>query len=360
MAAELTQILEKAVKQGASDIHLIVGRTPMMRAKGQLIPIPGYSEKLDAESSRNMIYSVLNSDQRAKFEEHWELDCSFALPGVCRFRLNVFVQQRGVSAAMRVIASRIPTPAELGLSDPMVKLADLPNGLVLVTGPTGSGKSTTIAALIQHINMTGTHHILTIEDPVEYMYEDIKSAVQQREVGEHTKSFSEALRHALRQDPDVIMVGEMRDLETIALAITAAETGHLCFATLHTNDAPSAIDRMIDVFPTNQQQQVRVQLSSVLQAVIAQQLIVKKDGSERLAARELMIVTPAISNLIREGKTHLIYTAVDTGGKYGMITMDKALIELVRTGHISSEEALSKARDVESMKNAVRGRFDAH
>ncbi len=356
--AEMTDILSQAVARGASDVHIMVGRPPLLRNKGELKPMEGLPA-LNAETSRQLIYSVLNEEQRGRFEADWELDCSFEIPGASRFRLNVFMQQKGISAALRVIPSKIPSPADLGLTPAMVALGDFPNGLVLVTGPTGSGKSTTIACLVQEINRTRSRHILTIEDPVEYVYTDALSAIQQREVGQQTKSFGVALRHALRQDPDVIVVGEMRDLETIALAITAAETGHLCFATLHTNDAPSAVDRMVDVFPENQQQQVRVQLASVLQGVIAQQLIVKKDGSERTAARELMVVTPAIANLVREGKTHMIYTAIDTGGKYGMITMDKSLTELIRTGHVSAEEGLAKARDPEAVRAAVRGRFAA-
>jgi twitching motility protein PilT len=251
---------------------------------------------------------------------------------------------------MRVIATKIPTPEQLRLSKSITDVADLPRGLVLVTGPTGSGKSTTLAAVMELINQKYTSHVLTVEDPIEFVYESKKCIFRQREVGQNTKSFSNALRGALRQDPDVILVGEMRDLETIGLAITAAETGHLCFGTLHTQDCPSTIDRIIDVFPPHQQTQIRVQLAVTLQAVVSQILLPRKDGQGRVAAREIMIMTPAISNLIREGKTHMIYGAIDTGAKFGMQPMDKSLADLVKQGLVAPEEALMRAHNPETFK----------
>jgi twitching motility protein PilT len=249
-----------------------------------------------------------------------------------------------------VISSKIPTPEQLLLSPAVIAFSDLPRGLVLITGPTGSGKSTTLAAVMELINQKMTGHILTVEDPIEFVYESKKSIFRQREVGQNTKSFNAALKSALRQDPDVILVGEMRDLETISLAITAAETGHLCFGTLHTQDAPSTIDRIIDVFPPHQQSQIRVQLAVVLQGIVSQILVPKKEGEGRVAAREILVMTPAISNLIREGKTHMIYGAVDTGAKYGMVPMDKALAELCKKGLISFEEGLVRAHNADAFK----------
>ena len=340
---ELVEVLKTAVQSGASDIHLVIGKPPLMRINGEIAEIPGFQNKISAEESKRLIYSILYEEQRARFEDTWELDCSFAVTGLGRFRVNVLLQKNGVECVMRVVNSKIPTPEQLRLPRSIVDLTDLPRGLVLVTGPTGSGKSTTLSALMEVINQKYADHILTIEDPIEFVYESKKSIFRQREVGQNTKSFTAALRSALRQDPDVVMVGELRDLETIQLAITAAETGHLCFGTLHTQDAPSTIDRIIDVFPPHQQQQVRVQLAVVLQAVVCQQLLPRKDGEGRVAAREIMIMTPAISNLIREAKTHMLYQAIDTGAKHGMIPMDKSLAELVRQGLINAEEALNRA-----------------
>jgi twitching motility protein PilT len=260
---ELVEVLKNAVQIGASDIHIVIGKPPLMRLNGEIVEIPGFP-KISAEDSKRLIYSILYEEQRAKFEEFWELDCSFSVPNLSRFRVNVLLQKNGVEAVMRVISSKIPTPEQLRLSKAITDLADLPRGLVLVTGPTGSGKSTTLSALMELINLKYTDHVLTVEDPIEFVYESKKSIFRQREVGQNTKSFTAALRSALRQDPDVILVGEMRDLETIQLAITAAETGHLCFGTLHTQDSPSTVDRIIDVFPPHQQQQVRIQLAVVL------------------------------------------------------------------------------------------------
>jgi len=346
---EMVEVLIKAVHAKASDTHLVIGKPPMMRFDGKISEIPG-CPVLTPDASKNMIYSILNEEQKARFEKNWELDCSFAIPNLARFRVNVLRQNNGVEAVLRVISSKIPTPQQLGLTPALLGLADLPRGLVLVTGPTGSGKTTTLACFMELINQQHADHILTIEDPIEFVYESKKSIFRQREVGQQTKSFSEGLKHALRQDPDVILVGEMRDLETISLAITAAETGHLCFATLHTQDAPSTVDRIIDVFPQHQQTQVRVQLAATLKAVISQILLPRKDENGRIAAREVMMVTPAISNLIREGKSHMIYGAIETGSKFGMISLDRALVDLTRQGLIRLEDAIASAHNPDAFK----------
>ncbi len=357
---ELVEVLKTAVQSGASDIHVVVGKPPMMRLNGEICEIPGFP-KINADESKRLIYSILYEEQRAKFEENWELDCSFAVSGLSRFRVNVLLQKNGVEAVMRVISSKIPTPEQLRLSPAVQAFADLPRGLVLVTGPTGSGKSTTLACIIELVNQKEACHILTVEDPIEFVYDSKKSIFRQREVGQNTKNFNAALKSALRQDPDVILVGEMRDLETIQLAVTAAETGHLCFGTLHTQDCPSSVDRIIDVFPPHQQSQIRVQLAVVLQGIVSQILVPRKDGEGRVAAREVLVMTPAISNLIREGKTHMIYGAIDTGAKFGMIPMDKALADLVRQGLITPEEGLIRAHNVEAFKQlaGVTGRVTA-
>ena len=347
---DLVTILGTAVQQGASDIHICTGKPPMMRLNGQIMPVNADLAPLKAEETKALVYSALYDEQRAKFEENWELDSSFAVKGVSRFRLNVLITRGGVEAVMRVIPSIIPTPAQLDLQPTIVNLSTLPKGLVLVTGPTGSGKSTTLAAILELINQKKKGHLLTIEDPIEFTYESRECIVRQREIGQHTKSFANALKAALREDPNVILVGEMRDLETIQLTITAAETGHLTFATLHTQDAPSTVDRIIDVFPPHQQTQVRVQLAASLQAVVSQILLPRKDGKGRVAAREVMVMTPAISNLIREGKTHMIYSAIETGAKFGMLPMDKALSNMVAQGLVSFENAAAKAHDQEMFK----------
>jgi len=346
---ELVEILKSAVQAGASDIHLVVGKPPMMRLNGEMEDIPGLA-KIGAEECKHLVYSILYEEQRAKFEENWELDCSFAVQGFARFRVNVLRDKGNVEAVMRVIGSKIPTPEELRLPKVVTDFADLPRGLVLVTGPTGSGKSTTLACIMELINGKRTNHILTVEDPIEFVYESKKSVFRQREVGQDTKSFAHALKASLREDPDVILVGEMRDLETIQLAVTAAETGHLCFGTLHTQDCPSTVDRIIDVFPPHQQAQIRVQLATVLQGVVSQILIPRKDGQGRVAAREVLVMTPAISNLIRDGKTHMIYGAIDTGAKFGMIPMDRALAELVKQQLITLPEALTRAHNPDVLK----------
>jgi len=339
---EMIDILKAAADRQASDIHILVDRPPMIRIRGAIEPLPGFPE-LSSEDTKRLIYSILYEDQIARFEEKLELDSSYNIPGLSRFRVNVLIQKNGVEAVLRLIPSKVPTPKEMGLSEAIIGLTKLARGLILVTGPTGCGKSTTLACLIDLINQTRKEHILTVEDPIEFSYEMKNCIIRQREVGSHTHSFLDALKHALRQDPDVILVGEMRDLETISLAISAAETGHLVFGTLHTQDAPQTVDRMVDVFPPHQQQQIRVQLSNTLKAVICQQLLPRAGGKGRVAAREVMIVTTAIANLIREGKTHQIYSAIETGTKFGMCTLDTSLAELVRVKAVSIEEALSKA-----------------
>ncbi len=347
---ELIPILKSAVAQGCSDIHLLVGKPPMMRHIGQIRPVDPALPSLSAEDTKRLIYSMLFEEQRARFETNWELDCSFALPGVSRFRVNVLNTQSGVEAVLRVIGAKIPDPESLGITPAMLELAALPRGMVLVTGPTGSGKSTTLACLIERANQTRLEHILTIEDPIEFVYEPKNCIVRQREVGQSTKSFLNALRAALREDPDVILVGEMRDYETIGLAVTAAETGHLCFGTLHTQDAPSTVARIIDVFPAHQQSQIRVQVANSLKAVVSQLLLPKKDGQGRVACRELMIVTPAIANLIREGKPHMIYSAMETGAQFGMVTLDRALADAVKRGLVDAEVALAKAHNPDQVR----------
>jgi twitching motility protein PilT len=346
---ELVDILKATAQAGASDLHLVIGKPPMVRLQGVIQPLPGLAA-ISADECKQMIYSILYEDQRARFEEHWELDCSFTLPGISRFRVNVFMQKNGVAAVLRTISSKIPTPQEIGLMPAMANLVDLPRGLVLVTGPTGSGKTTTLACMIELINQKHKKHVLTVEDPIEFVYEDKNSIILQREVGQQTKSFADALKHSLRQDPDVILIGEMRDLETIQLAITAAETGHLCFGTLHTQDAPSTIDRIIDVFPPHQQQQIRIQVSTVLQAVISQTLIPRKDGQGRACAREFMRGTTAVGSIIRDGKTHLLYSAIEAGNKVGMISMDQYLAFLVKSNVVAIEEACAVAHDPSTVR----------
>jgi twitching motility protein PilT len=313
-----------------------------MRTKGEMVSVPDYPV-LTNEHTRKLIFSIITEAHQQEFLDKLELDCSYYIADLCRFRVNVLMQKGNIEGVLRVIPSKIPRAEDIGLTEPIMRFATLPRGMVLVTGPTGSGKSTTLAALIQTINENRKEHIMTIEDPIEFVYEPKSCVVRQREVGSDTMSFNAALKHVLRQDPDIILVGELRDLETIHLAMTAAETGHLVFATLHTQDAAQTIDRIIDVFPPHQQTQVRVQLSASLQGVVCQQLIPTKDGKGRCAAREVMIVTPAIANLIREGKTHQIYSAIETGGKFGMVSLDNSLMELVRQGKIDPQVAISKS-----------------
>jgi len=309
---EINGLLKIAVEKGASDLHLTVGIPPTIRLHGELIHLEG-QPTLTSKDTDELSSSMITSLQKERFQAEFELDFSYNIEGLSRFRANIYHQKDGVAIAMRVIPSKIPTPQEINLTKEVVNLTNLRNGLVLVTGPTGSGKSTSLAALINTINENKPDHILTIEDPIEFVYPHKKAMVNQREVGSHTKSFANALKYALREDPDIVLVGEMRDLETIAAALTIAETGHLVFATLHTLDAAQTVDRVIDVFPPYQQQQIRTMLGGALRGVICQQLIPRKDKKGRVAAREILFVTPAIANLFREGKTYQIYSGIQTG-----------------------------------------------
>jgi twitching motility protein PilT len=349
----VNELLGLLLELRGSDLHLTAGSPPVVRVHGELRPLAGF-EPLNGSKIREMVYAVLTQKQREKFENDLELDCSYSLPGRSRFRVNVFLQRDSVGAVMRAIPYEIVPFEQLGLPASVRQFAELPRGLVLVTGPTGSGKSTTLASLIDIINRTKAVHIMTVEDPIEFLHTHKRAVVNQREVGEDTHSFAEALRHVLRQDPDVILVGEMRDLETIQTALTAAETGHLVFATLHTQDAPQSIDRVIDVFPAHQQQQVRVQLASSLQGVVTQQLLRTADGTGRVVATEVLVATPAVRNLIREGKIHQIYSAMQAGAKHGMITMDQHLASLVRAQKVSLDAALERCANEDDLRRLVQ------
>ena len=334
---DMTELLKFAIKSGASDLHISSGESPMFRIHGDMRRIE--MEPLSQEEVHTMIYDILNDQQRKIFEETRELDFSIALGEYGRFRVNVFSQNRGEAAVLRTIPNKVKSFEELGLPRICRSVAKAEKGLVLVTGPTGSGKSTTLATMVDSINASYNKHIITIEDPIEFIHESKKCLVNQREVGEHTHSFANALRSALREDPDVILVGEMRDLETISLALTAAETGHLVFATLHTSSAPKTIDRIVDVFPAGQQAQIRTMLSETLYAVISQILLKRADGTGRIPALEVMICTSAIKNLIREAKTAQILSTLQTSQKYGMQTMEMAVKGLLERKLISPEEA---------------------
>ena len=338
---DIAELLVFAVKNKASDLHLSAGLPPMIRVHGDVrrINLP----PMDHKDVHGMIYDIMNDTQRKDYEEHLECDFSFAIPGVARFRVNAFCQQRGAGAVMRTIPSKILTLEELNAPRIFSEISMHPRGLVLVTGPTGSGKSTTLAAMINHINENTYGHILTVEDPIEFVHESKRCLVNQREVGPQTLSFNNALRSALREDPDVILVGELRDLETIRLALTAAETGHLVFGTLHTSSAAKTIDRIVDVFPAAEKEMVRAMLSESLKAVISQTLLKSKDGNGRVAAHEIMIGTPAIRNLIREAKVAQMNAAIQTGASVGMQTLDQCLTDLVRRNAISMAEARSAA-----------------
>ncbi|CAH0253201.1 MULTISPECIES: type IV pilus twitching motility protein PilT [Pseudomonas] len=342
---DITELLAFSAKQGASDLHLSAGLPPMIRVDGDVrrINLPA----LDHKQVHALIYDIMNDKQRKDFEEFLETDFSFEVPGVARFRVNAFNQNRGSGAVFRTIPSKVLSMEDLGMGEIFKKISDVPRGLVLVTGPTGSGKSTTLAAMLDYINSNKYHHILTVEDPIEFVHESKKCLINQREVHRDTHGFSEALRSALREDPDIILVGEMRDLETIRLALTAAETGHLVFGTLHTTSAAKTIDRVVDVFPAEEKSMVRSMLSESLQAVISQTLL-KKIGGGRVAAHEIMIGTPAIRNLIREDKVAQMYSAIQTGGALGMETLDACLKRLVSKGLVSRESAREKAKTPEN------------
>jgi twitching motility protein PilT len=348
----ILQLLEIVLERGASDLHITSGSPPVIRVHGTLKRLDEYP-RLSPDQLQRMVYSILTQKQRERLEQDLELDVSYALPGKARFRVNVYFQRDAVGAAFRLIPFDIKSIEELGLPRQVEEFARLPRGLVLVTGPTGSGKSTTLASLIDVVNSEKAHHIMTVEDPIEFLHRHKQCLVNQREVGHDTQSFADALKHVLRQDPDVILVGEMRDLETISTALTAAETGHLVFATLHTQDAPQTIDRIIDVFPPFQQQQVRVQLSTTIQGVVTQQLLPTADGHGRCVATEILVATPAVRNLIREAKIHQIYSAMQAGGKFGMQTMDLSLADLVQAGKISLDVALAQCHDPEELQKML-------
>ena len=342
-APHIDDMLRLMLERGGSDLHIAVGSAPGIRQRGQLLPVENM-RPLSPRDTQEMVLGLLSEEQRRRFETELELDFAYSIPGVSRFRANVFQQRNSMGAVFRVIPIKIPTLDELHLPKVCTHLAERPRGLVLVTGPTGSGKSTTLAAMVDHINENKSLHIMTMEDPIEFMHRNKKSYVNQREVGEDTHSFASALKRVLRQDPDVIMVGEMRDLETISSAITAAETGHLVLATLHTTGGPETVDRVIDVFPPHQQQQVRMQLSNSLEGVLSQTLLRSVDGRGRLMAMEIMLGVPAIQNLIREGKTHQMDTIIQGGAALGMQTLDQSLKNLLTAGKVSFEEAISKAK----------------
>ena len=347
----IDDLLRLIVERGASDLHIAVGVPPVLRIDGQLVPTN--FEKLTPQDTQRLIYDILTDEQIQKFEATLELDFSYSVHKVSRYRVNVFRDKGTVACAFRVIAQRIPTIRELGLPAILEELTRRPRGLILVTGPTGSGKSTTLAAMVNQINSERSVHIITVEDPIEYLHNHKYSVINQRELGADTKSFANALKSSLREDPDVIMVGEMRDLETISTAITCAETGHLVFATLHTNNAPQTVDRMVDVFPPEQQEQIRFMLSNNLEAVFCQQLIPRAGTPGRVCGMEIMLATPAIRNLIRESKAHQLTSVIQTSANVGMQTMDQSLRDLYQKGLVGYDEALSRAMNPEEFKTMV-------
>ena len=351
--AQIEAFLEVVIKRDASDLHLQVGLPPMIRVDGSLFPIEDEAPMTDADIER-LVFALLDEDQKEVLLKDKEVDFSFAFGDLGRFRVNAFHERGNLAAALRLIPVKIRTLDELGIPQVVDKFAEYPRGLVLVTGPTGSGKSTTLAAMVDKINTSKAVHIVTIEDPIEYQHKHKKSIVVQREIHYDTYSFGAALRSSLREDPDVVMIGEMRDLETISAAITIAETGHLVLATLHTNSAAQSIDRMIDVFPPHQQQQIRVQLAGMLQGICSQRLI-PMIGGGRIVGAEILVATPAVRNIIREGKTHQLDATIQTGAEYGMQSMDKTLVGLIHGGKISYEEAKNYAIDVDEMERLMRG-----
>ncbi|MCW2746732.1 MAG: twitching motility protein [Mycobacterium sp.] len=342
----LAELLEQVVARGASDLHLTASSPPMVRVSGGLMPVQG-APTLSSTDLQSLLFAILTNKQRERFEASLELDFAYTLPGSARFRVNMYRQRNAVGAVFRLIPYEIKKLEDLGVPPSINHFAMLPRGFVLVTGPTGSGKSTTLASLIDLANRQRRDHIMTVEDPIEFLHSHQGCLVNQREVGEDTHSFGAALKHVLRQDPDIILVGELRDLETISVALTAAETGHLVFATLHTQDAAQTIDRIIDVFPAGQQQQVRTQLAGALQGVVCQQLLRTADGRGRAVATEVMVATPAIRALIRDGKTHQIYSSLQAGAKHNMHTMDQHLAELVRAGKVAFDAAMEKCHHLE-------------
>lgn len=346
-------LLEEVIKKKASDLHLQVGLAPILRVDGALVAVTG-APVLTEETIESLIFAILDDEQKQILLKDKEFDFSFAFGDLGRFRVNAFHERGNLAAALRLIPNEILTADQLGLPQVVSKFADYPRGLVLVTGPTGSGKSTTLAALVHKINSEKAVHIVTIEDPIEFTHKSLKSVIVQREVHYDTYSFSAALRSSLRQDPDVVLLGEMRDLETIAAAITIAETGHLVFATLHTNGAAQSIDRMIDVFPPHQQPQIRAQLSNILMGICSQRLV-PTIGGGRVAAAEVMVATPAVRNIVREGKTHQLDAVIQTGGEHGMQSMDKTLVSLIHAGTITYDEARNVAVDIDELDRLMRG-----
>lgn len=359
MAMELMieDVLEQLVEMGGSDVHIQAGAPMYFRISGKLTPIG--DEPLTPQECQKLIFSMLNNKQRKDLEQNWELDSSYGVKGLARFRLNVYKERGCWAACMRALSSKIPNFDALGLPDVVRDMAGRPRGMVLVTGQTGSGKTTTMAAMLDLVNRTRAEHILTVEDPIEYVFPNIKSLFHQRQKGEDTRSFANALKGALRQDPDIILVGEMRDMETIGLAVSAAETGHLVFGTLHTNSAAGTIDRILDVFPSDQQPQIRAQLSQSLLAVFSQCLVPKANPKPgefgRCMAQEIMVVTPAIANLVREGKTSQVYSAIQTGMKMGMMTMEQSLATLVQKGIITYEAGMSKSGKPDELQRLIGG-----
>jgi twitching motility protein PilT len=351
MNFDFADVVLEVLERNASDLHLTAGSPPMIRIRGALEPLD--YPVLTPQDVRETIYSILTNDQRQKLETDWQIDLAYAIPGKARFRVNAYFQRASLGAAMRLIPQTMPALDSLGVPPVLREFTKKPRGFVLVTGPTGSGKSTTLAAMIDVINEERHEHIMTIEDPIEFLHRHKSCIVNQRELGADAKGFGMALKAALRQDPDVILVGEMRDLETISTALTAAETGHLVFATLHTQDTAQTVDRIVDVFPPEQQHQVRVQLSVGLQGIVTQTLLPTADGQGRVVACEVLVPTPAVRNLIREGKTHQIYSALQTGAQHGMQTMDSALADLVRQGKITRELAEARSSTPEELRRLM-------
>jgi twitching motility protein PilT len=351
MNFDFADVLLEVMERNASDLHLTAGSPPMVRERGRLTALD--YPMLDAATVREVVYSILTNDQRQKLETEWQIDLAYAIPGRARFRVNAYFQRASLGAALRLIPQEMPRLDDLGLPSTLRDFTKKPRGFVLVTGPTGSGKSTTLASMLDLINGERDEHIMTIEDPIEFLHKHKRCIVNQREIGADAQTFALALKAALRQDPDVILVGEMRDLDTISTALTAAETGHLVFATLHTQDTAQTIDRIVDVFPPAQQHQVRMQLSVALQGIVTQQLLPTADGTGRAVAAEVLVPTNAVRNLIREGKTHQIHSALQTGGAHGMQTMDASLADLVRKGKITRELAEARSSSPEELRRLM-------
>ena len=352
-AGSVDDLLEQVVARGASDLHVTVGSEPVVRVNGRLERLDEFA-RLSPDDTQRMLYRILSTEQQKIFETRRQIDISYSIPGLARFRVNVYFQRESLGAAFRLIPAELKTIEQLGLPQVLKDFTMKPRGLVLVTGPTGSGKSTTLAAVIDEINRTREDHIMTIEDPIEFLHRHKRCIVNQREIGPDATSFAEALRGALRQDPDVILLGEMRDLETIGTALTAAETGHLVFATLHTQDAPSTVDRLIDVFPAAQQEQIRVQIASTLQGIVTQTLLPTADGSGRVAALEVLLPDDAVRNLIRQAKVEQIYSVMQTNTSRGMQTLEQAMLELVRSGKITPDLALQRSSRQDQLRSLLQ------